>query len=91
MMADTVTVSSDQRYQSIKKLIQKLNSTYDTTNGIIINCSTGNRINSSSLNQKFNKADLITVTLQIMDNVSKFKETPTDLEATLNDYMAINK
>ena len=61
------------------------------TNGIIFDCSTGNRINSSSLNQKFNKADLITVTLQIMDNVSKFKETLSDLEATLNDYMAINK
>ena len=75
MMADTATVSSDQRYQSIQKLIQKLNSTYETTNGIIFDCSTGNRINSSSLNQKFNKADLITVTLQIMDNVSKFKET----------------
>ena len=90
-MTNMAAISNDQRCKSIQTLIQKLISTCESTDDILLSCSTGNKISSSSLNQKFNKADLITVTLQIMDNVSKFKETLTDLEATLNDYMAINK
>ena len=84
-------ISNDQRCKSIQTLIQKLISTCESTDDILLSCSTGNKISSSSLNQKFNKADLITVTLQIIGNVSRFKDILTDLEANLNDYMAINK
>ena len=62
-------------------LIRRLKSTYAQTN--VDNCS-------KTVLGQYRKAELISVTMHIIENVTKFKQILTDLETTLNDYMVIN-
>ena len=64
-------------------LIQRLNSTYAKTNNVVDNCS-------RTVLEKYKKTEIISMTMQIMENVWNFKQTLTDLETTLNDYSVIN-
>ena len=75
----------------IQKLIQTLKSYSGKANDLIHKCSNGKNVNARTIKDKFKKDDLIAVTLQIIDNVWKFNDTLTDLEATLNDYSVINE
>ena len=75
----------------VQQLIQRLKSTYAMTSHLINNCSTGNNISVKILREKFNKAELSNMTMQIIENMWKSNETFADLEATLNDYTVINE
>ena len=84
-MADTATLSGDPRWilpsGMMGILIRRLKSTYAQTN--VDNCS-------KTVLEQYRKAELISVVMHIIENVTKFKQILTDLETTLNDYMVIN-
>ena len=86
-MADNTTMAGDARWilpsGMIGILIQRLNSTYAKTNNVVDNCS-------RTVLEKYKKTEIISMTMQIMENVWNFKQTLTDLETTLNDYSVIN-
>ena len=53
--------------------------------------SNGKEVSTKTLKEKFRKEQLITYTMQIIENIWNFDETLADLEATLNDYTDINQ
>ena len=75
----------------VNKLIQRLKFTSANIKDLINKGSNGKEVSTKILKEKFRKEQLITYTMQIIENIWNFDETLADLEATLNDYTDINQ